>query len=101
MRLTTHAQERWKQRCDHLCLSVEIGSSKPAGKTLLNRLRRSWERSQGVGTWPAHHAYMVSTGGALFIVCDGTIITVLLVKDIKRWSNRTERDDRSRRRGSL
>lgn len=101
MRLTTHAQDRWKQRCNHLCLSVEIGSSKPAGKPLLNRLRRSWERAQGVGTWPARHSYMVSPGGAVFIINDGIVVTVLLVRDIKHWSDRTARDDRIRRRAGL
>lgn len=101
MRLTTHAEQRWKERCSHLCLSVEVQSCKPAGKSILNRLRRGWERSQGVGTWPANHDYLVSLNGVLFIISEGTVITVLLVKDIKRWSNRVVRDDRTRRRAGL
>ena len=70
-------------------------------KALLNHLRRGWERSQGVGTWPAQHAYMTSPGGALFVIANDVVITVLLVREVKRWNRRRESDDRDRRRGAL
>jgi hypothetical protein len=60
MRLSTHAKERWQQRCSHLDLEAEWAAQRSASKRLLNMLRRSWERSQGVGTWPAHYDYWVT-----------------------------------------
>ena len=101
MRLSIHAQQRWNERCGHLSLPVEIGSWRPASKATLNRLRRSWERSQGVATWPADHLYMTSPGGALFVIANDVVITVMLMRDIKRWHRRQDKDDRARRRGAL
>jgi hypothetical protein len=68
---------------------------------MLNRLRRSWERSQGVGTWPAHYSYLVSPSGVVFIVCDSVVLTVMVAKEIKMWTNRRRADDRMRRRNAL
>lgn len=98
MRLSKHARERWEERCGSLDMDVEISTAKRASKAVLNRLRRSWDRSQGAGTWPADHDYLVTTGGCLFIVSCGVVITVLLLRDIKEWQRRRSRDDRERQR---
>ena len=101
MRLTDHARKRWRQRCSHLDIHDELAASRRAGKRLLNKLRRGWERAQGSGTWPTDRVYLVSPGGAVFIVCDGAIVTVVTTRDIKTWDHRAERDDRLRRRHAL
>lgn len=101
MRLTTHARGRWQQRCSHLDLYNELASARRAGKRLLNKLRRGWERSQGAGTWPIDRTYLVSSSGIVFIVCNEAIITVVTIRDIKAWDQRAERDDRLRRRHAL
>ena len=98
MKFTLHAQERWQQRCSHLDLQTELGRLRRAGKRILNALRSSWERAQGVGTWPAHQDYLTTPGGAVLIVCNGIVITVLTVRDIKRWERRRAKDDRQQRR---
>lgn len=98
MKFTLHARERWQQRCSHLDLQTEMGRLRRAGKRVVNTLRSSWERSQGVGTWPAHQDYLMSPSGVVFIVADGVVITVLTVRDIKRWGRRRAKDDRQRRR---
>lgn len=98
MTLTPHAWQRWRQRCSHLDMDFEVAGLKRAGKRVLNTLRRSWERSQGVGTWPAHYNYLISPGGAVFIVCDGIVITVLTARQIKSWERRRSADDRLRRK---
>ena len=98
MRLSTHAKERWQQRCSHLDLEAEWAAQRPASKRLLNMLRRSWERSQGVGTWPAQYDYWVTPGGAVFVADCGAVITVMTIKDIKRWDQRATADDRLKRR---
>lgn len=101
MRLTNHARDRWQQRCSHLDLDGEWAERRRAGKRLLNMLRRGWERSQGVGTWPAHYDYLVTPGGAVFVSDCDVVITVMRIKDIKRWDNRTTTDDRLKRRHAL
>jgi hypothetical protein len=101
VRLTTHARERWQQRCSHLDLYNELAGARRAGKRLLNKLRRGWERAQGQGTWPTNRQYLVTPSGIVFIVCEGSIITVVTIKDIKLWDHRAERDDRLRRRHAL
>ncbi|OGR27290.1 MAG: hypothetical protein A2139_07855 [Desulfobacca sp. RBG_16_60_12] len=101
MWLTPHARVRWLQRCSHLDLDTEFDAAKRASKAMINRLRRGWERSQGVGTWPAHYDYLVSPGGAVFIACDGVVITIMRAKDVKQWDNRTVADDRLRRRHAI
>jgi hypothetical protein len=101
VRLSPHAWERWQQRCSHLDLQSEMSRLRRAGKRIINTLRSSWERSQGVGTWPAHQDYLLSPGGAVFIVCSGTVITVLTVREIKYWERRRIQADRQRRRHSF
>lgn len=101
MRLTNHARERWQQRCSHLDLDTEVANSRRAGKAVLNKLRRGWEAAQGVGTWPAEHAYLVTPGGCLFVVSEGIVITVMLVKEIKGWDSRRDKDERDKRRHRL
>jgi hypothetical protein len=101
MRLSPHARERWQQRCSHLDLQTELLGSRRAGKAILNRLRRGWERAQGVGTWPAHYAYLVSPSGAVFVACDGVALTVMLVREVKQWDNRRSAADRLRRKHGL
>ena len=101
MRLTTHAKERWQQRCSHLDLEAEWAARRSASKRLINMLRRGWERSQGVGTWPASQDYLVTPSGCLFIIGNEVVITVLRIKDIKRWAARQDRDDRLNRRHAL
>lgn len=101
MILTAHARERWAQRCHGLDFYEELTNSKPAGKRIINLLRRGWERSQGVGTWPAHHDYRVSPNGVVFIVCNGVVMTILVMWEIKFWDRRRAADDRARRRHAL
>lgn len=101
MELTAHARQRWLQRCRHLDYDAEVAALRRAGKTTLNRLRRSWERSQGVGTWPAHYDYLVGPSGTLFVVVDGHVLTVMLLREVKYWDNRRSKDDRLRRRHAL
>ena len=101
MRLTPHAYQRWRQRCSHLDPDLEMAGLKRAGKGVINRLRRSWERAQGVGTWPAHQTYLVGPNGTLFIVVDGFVLSVMLVRDIKRWDSRRCKEDRTRRKHGL
>ena len=102
MILTAHAKERWAQRCHGLDFYEELTNSKPAGKRIINLLRKGWERSQGVGTWPAHHDYRVSPNGVVFVIGEafGTpmVITVLTVRDLKRWERRRLNEDRLRRK---
>lgn len=98
MRLSRHARERWEQRCAGMDMNAEITGAKRASKAVLNRLRQSWDRSQGTGTWPGQHDYLVTPSGCLFIVCGEVVITVLLLRDIKIWRNRRMKDDRERKR---
>ena len=102
MILTAHAKERWAQRCHGLDFYEELTNSKPAGKRIINLLRKGWERSQGVGTWPAHHDYRVSPNGVVFIIGEafGTpmVITVMRTKEIKQWRSQATVDDRLRRK---
>ncbi len=105
MILTAHARERWAQRCHGLDFYEELTGSKPAGKRIINLLRRGWERSQGVGTWPAHHDYRVSPNGVVFVIgSDGdtpVVVTVLRTREIKRWRAVAVADDRLRRKHAL
>ena len=101
MRLSTHARQRWQERCAHLELDEELATLRRASKATLNRLRRGWERSNGVGTWPASHDYFVSQNGVIFIEAGGQAITVLLVRDVKRWDVRRSIDDRLRRKHAI
>lgn len=101
MRMTRHAQERWQQRCSHLDLATELAGARRAGKRILNKLRSGWERAQGIGTWPAHYDYFTSVNGVVFVTCDGAVLTVMRTKDVKRWNNRHNQDDRLRRRHAL
>lgn len=102
MILTAHAKERWAQRCHGLDFYEELTNSKPAGKRIINLLRRGWERSQGVGTWPAQHDYLVSANGVVFIIGEAfgtpTVITVMRTKEIKQWRSQATVDDRLRRK---
>lgn len=98
MYLTKHARARWNERCDGLDIDDEILAAKRASKSVINRLRRSWDRSQGAGTWPASNNYLVSPSGCLFIVDGQAVITVLLLREIKAWSQRRSKDDRERKR---
>ena len=101
MKFSTHAWQRWQQRCNHLDVAVEVDNARRAGKGMLNRLRRNWERAQGSGTWPASHDYLVTPGGCLFIVSNEVVITVMMVKELKQWGARQTREDRMKRRNAL
>ncbi len=102
MILTAHARERWAQRCHGLDFYEELTGSKPAGKRIINLLRRGWERSQGVGTWPAHHDYRVSPNGVVFVIRGGdTVVTAMTVRDIKRWDTKRCADDRLKKKRAL
>ena len=101
MELSSHARLRWLQRCGHLDFSTEVAGLRRASKRTLNRLRRGWERSNGVGTWPAWYDYLVSPGGALFISDEGSVLTVLLLREVKQWDNRRSMDDRLKRKHTI
>ena len=102
LNMSLHAKQWWMQRCNHLDILDELSTLRRANKAIINTLRRSWERSHGVGTWPAHYGYYTSRGGALFIMGDKQqIITVMLVKEVKKWRVRRAEDDRMRRRHAL
>ena len=102
LNMSLHAKQRWVQRCNHLDVLDELSTLRRANKALINTLRRSWERSHGVGTWPAHYGYYTSRGGALFIMGDKQqIITVMRTKEIKQWRNQATVDDRLRRKHAL
>lgn len=101
MKFSTHAWQRWQQRCSHLDLTVEVDGARRAGKAMLNRLRRNWERAQGVGTWPASQDYLVTPGGCLLVVGNEVVITVMMVRDLKQWGARQDREDRLKRRNAL
>ena len=98
MKFTLHAQERWQQRCSHLDLTSELAKVKRASKRVVNTLRGNWERARGVGTWPAHQDYLTTPGGAVLIVCNSIVITVLTVRDLKRWERYRLNEERLRRR---
>lgn len=85
MILTAHAKERWAQRCHGLDFYEELTNSKPAGKRIINLLRKGWERSQGVGTWPAHHDYRVSPNGVVVVACGELVVTVMRTRQVKTW----------------
>ena len=105
MILSDNAKARWGQRCHGLDFYDEYTGAKRAGKSVLNKLRKGWERGHGVGSWPAHHEYLVSTNGVVFIIGDseGTavLITVLRTKELKQWRTRATIDDRLRRKHAL
>lgn len=99
MILSNHAKARWGQRCHGLDFYDEYTGAKRAGKSVLNKLRKGWERGHGVGSWPAHHEYLVSTNGVVLVVGrDEVIITVLNMADIKRWERRRKRERRATER---
>lgn len=105
MILSNHAKARWGQRCHGLDFYDEYTGAKRAGKSVLNKLRKGWERGHGVGSWPAQHDYLVSANGVVFIIDDseGTavLITVLRTKELKQWRTRATIDDRLRRKHAL
>ena len=102
LNMSLHAKQRWMQRCSHLDAFDELSTVRRANKQIINALRQGWEWSHGVGTWPANHGYYTSRSGVLFIMVDNNqIITVMLVKDVKRWRNRRAAEARLRRRNAL
>ena len=105
MILSAHAKERWAQRCHGLDFYDEFTGARRAGKSVLNKLRKGWERGHGVRTWPAQHDYLVSANGVVFIIGEafGTpmVITVMRTKEIKQWRNQATVDDRLRRKHAL
>lgn len=55
MILSAHAKERWAQRCHGLDFYDEFTGARRAGKSVLNKLRKGWERGHGVGTLSLIH----------------------------------------------
>ena len=47
MILTAHAKERWAQRCHGLDFYEELTNSKPAGKRIINLLRKGVGEKSG------------------------------------------------------
>ena len=102
MILSAHAKERWAQRCHGLDFYDEFTGARRAGKSLLNKLRKGWERGHGVGSWPAHLDYLVSANGVLFVIGEAegapVLITVMRTKELKQGRVRAAVEDRLRRK---
>lgn len=79
MRMSRHAQERWRERHPTLDPATEFASARRAGKRL--RLLLAGRHQEGD---PVRH-YLLTTNGVVFIVSEsGVVITVLRLAEAKR-----------------
>lgn len=86
MRLSDHAKVRWQQRCPELIAEDELATLRPAGKALIRMLTWLWADMHEAKDKPAPgRRFLVSANGAVLVVVDDLVVTVMRARQIKLW----------------
>ena len=84
MRLSDHAKLRWRQRCPDLVVEDELATLRGAGKPIIRMLNWLWDDRHRKDERPdPGRRIMVSANGAVVIVCEDLVVTVMRSRQVK------------------
>ncbi len=86
MRLSDHAKARWRERCPELIVEDELATLRAAGKSVIRMLNWMWDDMHERKDKPdPGRRIMVSANGAVLVVVDDLVVTVMRSRQIKAW----------------
>lgn len=92
MRLSDHAKTRWRERCPELIVEDELATLRAAGKSVIRMLNWMWDDMHERKDKPdPGRRIMVSANGAVMVVVDDLVVTVMRARQIKAWYNERRR----------